>query len=60
LPDVSEDLAAGTDEQTLRAEGKLQLCGARRGEMRVRVGAGALLGSAKGWQPELLRPRLIV
>jgi heptosyltransferase-2 len=52
LPDVSEISLAVTDEQALRAEQKLQSFGARRGAMRVAVGAGASYGSAKCWPPE--------
>jgi len=52
LPDVSEISLLVTDEQTLRAEEKLQSFGARRGAMRVAVGAGASYGSAKCWPPE--------
>src|SRR6266436_3709587 len=52
LPDVSEISLLVTDEQSLRAEEKLQSFGARRGAMRVAVGAGASYGSAKCWPPE--------
>ena len=52
LPDVSEISLAVSDEQSLRAEEKLQSFGARRGAVRVAVGAGASYGSAKCWPPE--------
>ena len=52
LPDVSEISLLVTDQQSLRAEEKLQSFGARRGAVRVAVGAGASYGSAKCWPPE--------
>ncbi len=52
IPDVSEISLLVTEEQSRRAEEKLQSFGSRRGAARIAVGAGAAYGSAKCWPPE--------
>ncbi|HKW57769.1 MAG TPA: lipopolysaccharide heptosyltransferase II [Candidatus Acidoferrum sp.] len=41
-----------TEENRRRAEGMLQAAGARAGQARIAIGAGASYGSAKCWLPE--------
>jgi len=52
IPDVPEISLLVTEEQSRRAEEKLQSCGSKPGAVRIAVGAGAAYGSAKCWPPE--------
>ena len=52
IPDVAEISLLVTEEQSQRAEEKLQSFGSKRGAVRIAVGAGAAYGSAKCWPPE--------
>jgi heptosyltransferase-2 len=52
IPDVPEISLSVTEEQSRRAEEKLQNFGSQRGAVRIAVGAGAAYGSAKCWPPE--------
>jgi len=52
LPDAGQISLRVTEEQSLRAELKLQSFGAKPDVMRIAVGAGASYGSAKCWPPD--------
>jgi heptosyltransferase-2 len=52
IPDASGISLLVTEEQSRRAEEKLQRLGSQRGALRIAVGAGAAYGSAKCWPPE--------
>lgn len=52
IPDVSEILLLLTEEQSRRAEEKLQSFGSKHSAVRIAVGAGAAYGSAKCWPAE--------
>ena len=52
IPDVPEISLLVPEEQSRRAEEKLQSFGSKPGALRVAVGAGAAYGSAKCWPPE--------
>jgi heptosyltransferase-2 len=52
IPDVPEISLLVPEEQSRRAEEKLQSFGSKLGALRIAVGAGAAYGSAKCWPPE--------
>jgi lipopolysaccharide heptosyltransferase II len=52
IPDIQEISLLVTEEQSRRAEEKLQSFGSKHGAVRIAFGAGAAYGSAKCWPPE--------